>query len=179
MQGIECPDRGVSPRQRAALVAVEPHQARRDVAFGGEPFRHDLQAHAADAQHVELRLGDAQRGRVLLFARVLPADPSRKVRGLGRKRGIGQHGQTQPMAQRVARHHRLAGARARTGAARRIGAVGGENFLVAADAHPARQRQRCIRNRKIMSLVHAASRICTGISRACLLNWRRLASWAT
>ena len=36
------------------------------------------------------------------------------------------------MTQRVARRRGLAGARARTGAARRIGAVGGENSFVGA-----------------------------------------------
>jgi hypothetical protein len=124
VQGIECLDGRLAPRQRAPLVAVEPHQARRDVVRP-EPLRHDLQAHPADAQHIHLRLGDAERGGGMRLARALPGDASRQLRGLGRERREGEHRHVQAMAQRVARHHGLAGARARPGAARRIGAVGG------------------------------------------------------
>ena len=136
-QGIERPDRRLSPRQRAPLVAVEPHQPRGDVAFGGEPFHHDLVAHAADAQDVDLGLGNAQRGGTARLARALPGDPLRQRGGLARKRRVGEHRQAQPMPQRVVRHHGLAGARARTGAARRVGAVGGENFFIGAWSHRA------------------------------------------
>jgi hypothetical protein len=55
----------------------------------------------------------------------LPGDPLRQRQHLGSERRIGEHRQAQAVAQRVARHDRLAGARARPGAARRIGAVGG------------------------------------------------------
>jgi hypothetical protein len=166
IHGIEGPDRRVSPRQRAALIAVEPHQPQRDVVLA-ETFRHDLQAHAADAQDVDLRLGDAERGGALRFARLLAGDPPRQGRGLGRERGIGQHRHAQPMAQRVARHHGLAGRRARAGAACRIGAVGGaESFIRAwsgrrSGFHRARRRPRGggIRCRHIVSLGHAASGI--------------------
>jgi hypothetical protein len=63
------------------------------------------------------------------LARPLPGDPLRQRGDLGRERRVGQHRQAQPMAQRVARHRGLAGARARPGAAGGIGAVGGETPL--------------------------------------------------
>jgi hypothetical protein len=125
-QGIERPDCGFPPRQRPPLVAVEPHQPDGDVAGGGEPFDHDLLAQAADALDVDLRLGDAQRGRAARLARVLAGDPSGQVGGLRREPRIGEHRLVQPMPQRVARAPLLAGGRARPGAARRIGAVGGQ-----------------------------------------------------
>ena len=128
--GIERPDCGFPPRQRAPLVAVEPHQPGGEVASGGEAFDHDLLARAADAPNVDLRLGDAQRGSAAWLGRVLPGDPSRQVRGLGREARIGEHRLVQPVTQRVARAPLLAGARARPGTARRIGAVGGvESFI--------------------------------------------------
>jgi hypothetical protein len=167
IQGIECPDRGFSSRQRTALIAVEPHQPRRDVVLA-EAFRHDPQAHAADAQDVDLRFGDAERGGAVRLAGALPGDPLRQGRGLGRERRIGQHRQAQAVAQRVARHHGLAGTRARAGAARRIGAVGGADPFIRACSRRRsgfrrirrRPRSRGIRSRHIVSLGHAASRIC-------------------
>jgi hypothetical protein len=124
-QGIERPDCGFPPRQRPPLVAIEPHQPGGDVAGGTEPFDHDLLAHAADARDVDLRLGDAERGGALLLGRILPGDPSRQVGGLRREPRVGEHRLVQPVTQRVARAALLAGGRARPGAARRIGAVGG------------------------------------------------------
>jgi hypothetical protein len=132
LQAIERPDCGFPPRQRPPLVAVEPHQPGGDVASGGEPFDHDLLAHAADAPDVDLRLGDAERGSAARLGRVLPGDPSRQRRGLGREARIGEHRLAQPVTQRVARAPLLAGARARPGAARRIGAVGGVDSFVGA-----------------------------------------------
>jgi len=129
-RGIERPDGRLSPRQRAALVALEPHQPRRDVAGGREPFGHDLRAHAADAGDIDLRLGDAQRGGAARLARILPGDPSRQGGRLRRERRIGEHRLVEPVAQRVARALALAGGRARPGAARRIGAVGGVHFFI-------------------------------------------------
>ena len=127
-QGIECLDGRLAPRQRAPLIAVEPHQARRDVVRP-EPLGHDLQAHAADAQHIHLRLGDAERGDGVRLACALAGDPPRQLGGVGRERRVGEHRHVQPVAQRIARHRGLAGAAARPGAARRIGAVGGAEFF--------------------------------------------------
>jgi len=136
LQRIEGLDGGLPPRQRAAFVAVEPHQARRDVILG-ESRGHDLVAQAAHPQHVDLRLGDANGDRVTCFARVLTCDAPGERGDLGRQRRVGEHRQAQAMAQRVARNGGLAGARARTGAARRVGAVGGENFFIGACSHRA------------------------------------------
>jgi hypothetical protein len=124
LQRIECPDRELSPRQRPPLVAIEPHQPRGGVRRR-KTFREDLRAQAADTLDVDLRLGDTERGGAARLARALPGDPPRQRGDLGRKREVGHHRQAQPVAQRVARHHGLAGARARPGAARRIDAVGG------------------------------------------------------
>jgi hypothetical protein len=135
IQRIEVPDRGPSPRQGAALIAVEPHKSQGDVVLA-ETFRHDLQAHAADPQEIDLCLGDAERGRAPRLARALPGDPARQFRDLGRERGIGQRRDAQPMAQRVTGHHRLAGGRARAGRARRIGAVGGDLTFTGASSRP-------------------------------------------
>jgi hypothetical protein len=123
VQCIECLDGGLSPRQRAALVAVEPHQARRDVILG-ESLCHCPVAHAARPQHIDLRLGDADGGGVARGAGAFPGDAGRQRRDIGRQRRVGEHRQAQPIAQGVARDRGLAGARARPGAARRIGAVG-------------------------------------------------------
>jgi hypothetical protein len=136
IQRIKCRDGGVSSRQRAPLVAVEPHQARRDVLLA-ETLPHDLQTHAADAQDVDLRLGDAERGLAVPFVRLPSGDPPRQGRGVGRERGVGQYRHAQPVAQRVARRHRLAGGRARAGAARRIGPIGGDGRCARHASSPA------------------------------------------
>jgi hypothetical protein len=127
LQFIECLDRRLSPRQRAPLVAIEPHQPGGDVAGGGKAFHHDLVAQAADALDVDLRVGDAERGFTARLARALPGDPLRQRGNLRREHRVGQHRQAQPMAQRVVLDRGLADARARAGAARRIGAIGGED----------------------------------------------------
>jgi hypothetical protein len=131
LQGIERLDRALSPRERAALVAIEPHQPGGRIG-GGKSFDHDLRARAADARDVDLRLGDAERGGAARLGRRIPGDPARQVGGLRRERRIREHGLAQPVTQRVARAPLLAGARARPGAARRIGAVGGEDSFVGA-----------------------------------------------
>jgi len=128
IQRIERLDGRLAPRQRAPFVAIEPHQARRDVVLA-KTLGHYAQAHAPHPQHVRLRLGDAERGGASRLVRALAGNPSRQFRDLGRKRRVGEHRQAQPMAQRIARHHGLAGARARAGAARRVGAIGGEDRL--------------------------------------------------
>jgi hypothetical protein len=129
VQAVECLDGRLAPRQGPALIAVEPHQSRRDIALA-EAGGHDLQADAADAQHVHLRLGDAERGGAVRLARALPGDPPRQRGGLGRERRVGQHRHVQPMAQRIPCHHGLAGGGARAGAARRIGPVGGADSRI-------------------------------------------------
>jgi len=129
VERIERLDGALAPRQRAALVAVEPHQARRDVILA-EPRGHDLRPHAAHPQHVDLRLGDAQRGGAARLARAGWGDPLGQRRDLGRERRVGEDWQAQPVAQRVARDRGLAGGRARPGAARRVGAVGGEHSFI-------------------------------------------------
>jgi hypothetical protein len=148
IQCIEGLDRRLAPRQRAPLVAVEPHQARRDVILA-EPRGHDLGADAAHAQHVDLRLGDADGGGMACLARALPGDPLRQRRHLGSEHRVGEHRQAQAVAQRIACHDRLAGARARPGAARRVGAVGGEQSFAGAwagrrtVAHPGQRACHC------------------------------------
>jgi hypothetical protein len=127
VQRIERLDRRLPPRQRAPLVAIEPHQPGGDVAGGGKAFHHDLVAQAADALDVDLRVGDAERGFTARLARALPGDPLRQRGDLRREHRVGQHRQAQPMAQRVVLDRGLADARARAGAARRIGAIGGED----------------------------------------------------
>jgi hypothetical protein len=124
LQCIECLDRRLAPRQRAALVAVEPHQARRDVILA-ETLGHDLRAHAAHPQHVDLRLGDADGGGMACGARVRAGDAPGQRDDLGRQRRVGEHRQAQAVTHGVARDRGLAGARARAGAARRVGAVCG------------------------------------------------------
>jgi hypothetical protein len=125
LQSIEGLDGGLSPRQRPALVAVEPHQPCRDVILA-ETLGHDLRTHAAYPQHVDLRLGDADRGGAARLARALPGDARGQCGDLGGQGRLGEHRQAQPVAKGVARDGSLAGARARAGAARRVGAVGGE-----------------------------------------------------
>jgi hypothetical protein len=131
VEEIERLDGRLAPRQRPPLVAVEPHQARRDVILA-ESLGHDLRAHPAHPQHVRLRLGDADCGGVAGGARALPGDALGERRDLGRQRRVGEHRQAQPVAQRIAGDGGLAGPRARPGAARRVGAVGGENSFVGA-----------------------------------------------
>jgi hypothetical protein len=131
LQSIEGLDGGLAPRQRAALVAVEPHQASRDVIFA-ETLGHDLRTQAAHPQHVDLRLGDADGGGAARLARALAGDALGQCGDLGGQGLIGEHRQAQAMTQGVARDGSLAGARARTGAARRVGAVGGQNPFIGA-----------------------------------------------
>jgi hypothetical protein len=126
LQGLECLDGGVSSRQRPPFVAVEPHQPCGNVILA-ETLGHDPVAHAPHPQHVDLRLGDADRDGMPRGARARPGDARGQRGGFGRQRRVGEHWQAQPMAQGVARDRGLAGARARAGAARRIGAVGGED----------------------------------------------------
>jgi hypothetical protein len=132
LQRIERPDGGCPPRQRPPLVALQPHQPGGDVAGGGEPFHVDLRAHAADALDVDLRLGDPERGGAARLGRALPGDPPRQVGGLRPELRIGEHRLIEPVTPRVARAPLLAGGRARPGAARRIGAVGGLHSFIGA-----------------------------------------------
>ena len=130
--GIERLDGGLPPRQRAPLVAVEPHQPGGDVAAAANPSimicvrtrRMRWMSTCASA----MRNAAARRGSLASS----PAIRRASVRGLGRERRIGQHRLVQPVTQRVARAPLLAGARARPGAARRIGAVGGVDFFIGA-----------------------------------------------
>jgi hypothetical protein len=89
LQPIERPDRELASRQRAPLVAIEPHQPGGGVG-GGETVHHDLVAHAADALDVDLRLGDAPRGCAARLACAIPGDPPRQSGGLDRKRRVGE-----------------------------------------------------------------------------------------
>ncbi len=124
LQCVECLDRRFPPRQRPPLVAVEPHQAQRDVILG-EAFGHDLRADATHPQHVDLRRGDADRGVMARGAGALAGNAPGQLHDLGRQRRIGEHRHVEPVAKGVAGDRRLAGARARASAARRVGAVGG------------------------------------------------------
>jgi hypothetical protein len=90
-----------------------------------EPRNHDLRAHAAHPQDVDLRLGDANGGGVPGGAGALPGDPPRQRHDVGGEPRVGRHRQAQAVAPRVAGDGGLAGRGARAGAARRIGAVGG------------------------------------------------------
>jgi hypothetical protein len=164
-QGIERPDCGFPPRQRAPLVAVEPHQPGGGVGRR-KTFPVDLRTQSADALNVDLRLGDPERGGAARLARALPGDPLRQRCDLGGKRRVGQHRQAQPMAQRVARHRGLAGARARPGAARRVGAVGGadcggghEGASTAGNSRLRAMRPPASRSRVLRSIWHGSTHV--------------------
>jgi hypothetical protein len=166
IERIEGLDGGLSPRERAAFVAVEPHQARRNIVIA-ETFRHDLPAHAADAQDVDLRFGDAKRGGAARFAGVGSGNPLRQRGDISRKGGIGENGHAQAVTQRIACHCGLAGRRARAGAARRIGAVGSANRLGRHAGSPRLAGRRAMDEHRVMPMRHSIS-VCrsVGVRRA-------------
>jgi hypothetical protein len=129
---VEIADRALAAREGGLLVAIEPRKPheRAGVARIGIERGEQRELGAAHPVEIDDRLGDAagerMAGSIRRLAHHRCLDAAGEVDDLARRRRLGQHRQGQAVPARIARRDRLAGRRARAGAARRIAAVGAD-----------------------------------------------------
>jgi hypothetical protein len=169
---VEIADRALAAREGGTLVAIEPRQPheRAVVARVGLERGEERALGTAHPVEIDHRLGDPAgervAGRIGLAADVGPLDAAGEVDDLARGRRLGQHRQGEAVPARISRRGRLAGGRARAGAARCIAAVGADLCGAGHVGPPRRVRTTATRSSR-----GAVSPACScGVVNACLIR---------